>query len=92
MQTATADQARRLADDPAAFFGHSWHAMQHVPPEDLAELQIEGIRMRFAEMRERIPTLAAMAGEQQIEEIGQPEDIIPLLFQHWSTSPIRSRC
>jgi hypothetical protein len=38
--------------------------------------------LRFDELRDRIPTLQALAGEQKIERIERPDDVVPLLFQH----------
>jgi hypothetical protein len=38
--------------------------------------------MRFAQLREAIPTLTAMASEQDVTEIGELNDVVPLLFQH----------
>jgi hypothetical protein len=74
--------AWRLATDPAGFFGHSRYAMQHIDPEYLADLQLEALRMRFADLRDRIPVLTAMADEQGIDRIGAVEDAVALLFQH----------
>jgi hypothetical protein len=73
---------RAFANSPAEFFGHSWHAMQHVPSDELAALQLGALRMRFAELRARIPTLARMVGEMGIASIGELGDAVPLLFQH----------
>ena len=53
--------ARRFADSPAAYFGHSWHAMHHQPAEDLQALQLAAVRLRFDELRDAIPTLGASA-------------------------------
>ena len=78
----TADQARRFADSPAQFFGHSWYAMQHLPPGQLAELQLAALRLRLADLRDRIPVLSAMVSHQRIEQIDRLEDVVPLLFQH----------
>jgi hypothetical protein len=74
--------AWRLATDPAGFFGRSRYAMQHIAPDRLAELQLEALRMRFADLRGRIPVLTAMAHEQGIDRIESVEDVVALLFQH----------
>ncbi|MEA2167458.1 MAG: hypothetical protein QOF76_758, partial [Solirubrobacteraceae bacterium] len=74
--------ARDFATDPAGYFGMSWHAMQHVDRDELAELQLAAARLRFAELRDQIPTLAALAGEQGITELRELDDLVPLLFQH----------
>jgi len=80
--TVAVDEARAFATSPAQFFGQSWHAMQHVERERLEELQLEALRLRFSELRDAIPTVSAMAGEQDVESIDQLDDIVPLLFQH----------
>jgi hypothetical protein len=74
--------ARRFADSPAAYYGHSWDAMQHEDPDVLAALQLAALRIRFAQLHDRIPVLAAMVAEQGIDEIAEPDEIVPLLFQH----------
>jgi hypothetical protein len=74
--------ARRLADAPADAFGHSWHAMQHVPAGELASLQLVALQMRLSELRDRIPTLQRMADEAGISELSELNDAVPLLFQH----------
>ncbi|HWF53132.1 MAG TPA: hypothetical protein VG223_00830 [Solirubrobacteraceae bacterium] len=76
------DTARAFADSPAEYFGHSWHAMQHVPPDELRQLQRAALRLRFGELRDRVPTLTRMADEAGISEIDELDEIVPLLFQH----------
>ena len=78
----TDDEARRFAHDPAAYFGHSWHAMHHVEADRLHALQLTALRMRAASLQTRIPTLAA-----HVERLGSPsieefDDVVPMLFQH----------
>jgi hypothetical protein len=75
-------EARAFASSPAQFFGHSWHAMHHLDPVRLAALQLEAMRMRFAEQRDTIPVLTTMADELGIRELERVDDVIPLLFQH----------
>lgn len=74
--------ARRFADSPAEYFAHSWHAMQHVPADELATLQLAALQRRFAELRDAIPTLTRMADETRIESLDELNDVVPLLFQH----------
>ena len=80
-ETTLAD-AHRFATSPARFFGHSWHAMHHVEPDRLAALQVEALRWRFAELRDRIPVLSTMASEQDVDQLFDADDVVPLLFQH----------
>jgi hypothetical protein len=74
--------ARRFADSPAAYFGHSWRAMHDLPVAELEALQLAALQLRFGELRDAIPTLSAMADEQGVDAIESLEDVVPLLFQH----------
>jgi hypothetical protein len=77
-----ADEVCAFATSPARFFGGSWHAMHHMEPERLSGLQLAAVRMRFAELKDRIPTLTVMADELGTSEISELDDVVPLLFQH----------
>lgn len=79
---SVAGDARRFADSPASYFGHSWHAMHHLPPRELEALQLAAVQVRFDELRDAIPTLTAMVREQGVDSIDELDDIVPLLFQH----------
>jgi hypothetical protein len=81
-QAATVEEAREFATSPARFFGHSWHAMQHVAPARLEALQLAALQMRFAELLDRIALLTTMASEQGVERIDERDQVVPLLFQH----------
>jgi hypothetical protein len=81
MRLGEADSAA-FADSPASYFRDSWHAMHHVEPARLADLQLSGLKLRFEQLRGRIPVLTAIAGEQGVTEIEAVEDVVPLLFQH----------
>lgn len=71
-----------FADDPAEYFGHSGTAAHHMPRADQEALQLETVRERFAEMRDLIPPLKALADAQKIERIDTLADVAPLLFPH----------
>jgi hypothetical protein len=75
-------RARQFASDPVEFFGHSYYAMHHVDPDALSSMQLAALRFRFTELRERIPVLSTIAGEQGIADFARLEDVVPLLFQH----------
>jgi hypothetical protein len=82
-QTATRVlTARELIDDPIAAFGGSYTRMETSDPQTLERLQLEGLRLRFEELRDRIPTLKKLADRQRIEAIDDVADVIPLLFDH----------
>lgn len=76
------EEARRFADDPASYFGHSWRAMHHVPPDRLQALQLTAVRARAGDLHGRIPTLAALVERLGNPEIEELEDVVPMLFQH----------
>jgi hypothetical protein len=71
-----------FGDAPAEYFGHSWFAMQHVPTDQLARLQLSTLQRRFSELRDQIPTLERLASASGIESISELNDVVPLLFQH----------
>jgi hypothetical protein len=74
--------AQRFADSPSDYFGHSWHAMHHLPADELESLQLASLQLRFDELRDAIPTLARMADESSIDSIDELNAAVPLLFQH----------
>jgi len=76
------NDAREFATAPAEYFGHSWHAMHHLERDELEELQLHAMRLRFEELRDRIPVLDRLASDQRIDAIDRREDIVGLLFQH----------
>jgi hypothetical protein len=80
---ATAESATTVfADAPARFFGSSWHAMQHLDPVRLAALQLEAVQLRFGRLRASVPALTTMADELGVREIGELDDVVPVLFPH----------
>lgn len=69
-------------NDPASYFDHSGHAAQHVPPDELYDLQLAGLKKRFSDLRDRIPVLTAVADKANIHEITKLDDAAALLFPH----------
>lgn len=51
-------------------------------PDNLAELQLEAVRERFADMVKRVPVLARRAKEVGVTRIDTLDDLVPLLFAH----------
>jgi len=72
----------QFCEDPAAFFDNSYTAMQSLPRPALADLQLAGLRLRFTQLRDRIPVLKRLADAQGVERIDTLHDIVPLLFEH----------
>ncbi|WP_176593365.1 hypothetical protein [Sphingobium sp. EM0848] len=81
-RTDIASQAKALCDDPAAFFEHSFTKMQSIDRDRLAALQREGLRQRFADLKDRVPMLKKLADAQEIAEMREIDDVVPLLFEH----------
>lgn len=75
-------RARALCDDPVSFFDGSYTAMQSVARDELAQLQLEGLRYRFDTLRDRIPMLRKLADNETIETLDSLESVVPLLFEH----------
>ena len=77
-----ADKAKAMCDDPAAFFNHSYTEMHSISREAVAELQLEALKQRFAQLRDNIPMLKMLADKQGIEKLETTDDVLPLLFEH----------
>ena len=78
----TNGEVEQFVADPVEFFGGSRVVMHAVPADELRALQLAGLKLRFAELRERIPVLQTMASELGIERIAELDDVVPLLFPH----------
>ncbi|NJP92582.1 hypothetical protein HCN51_24520 [Nonomuraea sp. FMUSA5-5] len=67
--------------DPIGFFG-TRQAMHELPSEDLARLQTDALRERYAALRGRLPVLDTLADDAGIHEVRTLDDIAPLLLPH----------
>lgn len=74
--------ARKVLADPVEAFGASFSRMHSIPRDKLEVLQLDCLKIRFAELRNKIPMLMKLANEAEIESIDQLNDVIPLLFNH----------
>lgn len=79
---STVDQAQSFLESPVSYFGHSGPAMLRMPVEELEALQLAALRLRFAEMRESIQMLGAMAAAQDLRRIEALDDVVPVMFPH----------
>jgi hypothetical protein len=82
--TVTSGEVEAFLEEPAAYFDRSLTKMQSIPPDELAALQLEGIRARIREQGERIP-LVRWALSQSPEGTGEIEEIdgiAAFLFPH----------
>ena len=73
---------QKLWEDPAAYFANSYTAAHSLGGNQLEALQLEGLRQRFAELRENVPALNVLARAQGITSIDSFNEVIPLLFLH----------
>ncbi len=71
-----------IADNPELLLKLSNDELYAIDWNDIQEIQLRGIRRRFAEMRERISMLGNLAEDLGINEINKVEDITPLCFPH----------
>lgn len=71
-----------LLNDPAALANHDAHAWQHLSRSDIDAIQIEALRRRFAQLRDRVPVLKKLADAEGVTRIDTLEDAVPLLFEH----------
>lgn len=76
------DQAQAFVDNPTQFFGGSHRRMQTIAKAALATLQLDALRLRFEQLRDRVPMLQKLADRQAIHGIGEIDDVVPLLFEH----------
>ena len=76
------ERVRLLLDDPAALVAHSPDRWNNLSREQIDELQLHGLRQRFAELRDRIPVVTRLADAEGVDSIEGLDDVVPLLFEH----------
>ena len=54
----------------------------NAPRDELDAAQLEALQYRFATLRDKIPMLKKLADGQNITEINELNDVVPLLFEH----------
>jgi hypothetical protein len=81
-QQPAAPSLDAFLDDPIDAFGGSLTRMNAVDPATLEELQLAGLRARFAQLRNEIRLLRRVADEQDTTKIDSIDDVVPLLFDH----------
>jgi hypothetical protein len=72
----------RLLDDPAALVDACYDEAFRLTPQQIHDVQLNGARRRFADLRKKIPVLDRLGAEQGIDEITSLDDVAPLLFAH----------
>src|SRR5262249_2162154 len=76
------DQAARMAADPVEYFGGSHTRAYGIDPDELRQLQLEGLRTRHDVFRRSIPFVGKLCARTGIDRIGNVEDVVPLLSAH----------
>jgi len=77
----TVDQSR-FGDEPETMLWQLRKDSFAIPPGEIAEIQLKGLRKRFAELTEKIPVLKRLADEQGVTKIEKIEDGASILFKH----------
>ncbi|VVM58468.1 hypothetical protein [Pseudomonas fluorescens] len=75
-------KTQQLLNNPAELVNYSQQAWNNMPRAEIDALQINGLKQRFEELRNRIPVLQKLADAQGVETIEQLDDVVPLLFEH----------
>jgi hypothetical protein len=81
-QAPVEDRSRLLLDDPSALVAHSLTAWNNLPRAEVDALQLAGLKQRFAELRDRIPTVKKLADAEGVDRVQHVDDVVPLLFEH----------
>jgi hypothetical protein len=71
-----------MCEDPADYFSHSLDEMYSIEPAQLEQAQLEVLKIRFGQLRERIPMLQTLTDKAGIHELDTIESVVPLLFDH----------
>jgi hypothetical protein len=74
--------AHAMCDHPAEYFSYSINEMFSLDPGELENMQLEVLRERFAQLRDRIPMLTTLIAKSGIDSIDAIEAAVPLLFDH----------
>ena len=56
--------------------------MHTIDRDELAGLHLDGLRYRFDDLRSKIPMLERLAGRQEIDQLANLDDVVPVLFEH----------
>jgi len=82
MSAPTTKSVTQFMDDPINFFGQSYTQMHTIARAELEELQREAIGIRFQQHHQSIEMLRKLADRLGITELGQFNDVVPLMFSH----------
>nr|WP_248324786.1 hypothetical protein [Caballeronia sp. Sq4a] len=80
--TSLKSKVSLLLNAPAALADYSHQRWNHMPRAEVDALQLAALQQRFADLRDRVPTLKKLADGEGIESVDEFDDIVPLLFEH----------
>jgi hypothetical protein len=78
----TEAHVEKFLESPFQFCQRHGTAWLNLSNAELDELQLAGLRYRFAQLRDAISMLKRLADNQSIHAIDRIEDVLPLLFNH----------
>lgn len=76
------DLYEKLLEEPIHFHDACYDEGFRLSGEQLHEVQLQGLRKRFGELRPRLPVLDKLATEQGVDAIDNLDDAAPLMFPH----------
>ncbi len=68
--------------DPVEFFDWSATKIWSMPRADREAMQLDGLKLRFSQLRESVGYLKKLADRQGVDAIETINDVVPLLFEH----------
>ena len=74
--------AQALVGDVLGYFGEATAPMHRIERHTLREAQFLALRHRFNDARGRLAMLEKLADAQGVQELGELNDVVPLLFPH----------
>ena len=76
------DYLTKLAEDPKSFIEDRYNAGFEVHGSELEDYYLVAAKKKFAEIKEKIPTLTRLADEQGVDAIEGLDDLVKILFPH----------
>jgi hypothetical protein len=68
--------------DPVEYFDWSLTRMWTMPPAEREVKQLEGLQLRFNQLRDKVGYLKKLADRDKIDAVDSLEAVVPLLFEH----------
>ena len=71
-----------LPENPAGWPNHRHQDLFAIPREELEELQLKALKLRFQRFRNTVPALRKLADRQGVETIDKLSAVLPVCFDH----------